>query len=511
MKILFIDHIEHSRTRSSNFFIELLRGFFDLEIRYVNPDDPTAIDVNVAPDIDLVLVWQADFLAPIFLVQGIRTVVVPMYDGSSTLADLHWIWSHQARFINFSRRLHSRISYLGQQSLLVKYFKPPVAENERADFSDGLRVFLWQRRPEEGINLNAIERLMGGQVRSIHIHDAPDNKGLDTGSYLRPTRGDYALTTSRWFQNPGDYFEVLDRCNVFVAPRLSEGIAMTVLEALSRGMLVLAADAPVHDEYISNWVNGVLFNPEDITEGGSFSDVAPLGRMAWRTAQDGYENWIKAEPKIIDFIKSTPAPKPVPDIDVSAMKQGLVRAYGGGHDAYRSYLVAHMQDITRMSGSPRAAHVGSSGDYMSASPSLAETVVRQDAPWLENNRLDVDAAMRGRHNILGSFQSHDGSFWVVGYGAMIGFSLDPSLGEVGELRMEYRLPPSQIEAVKLCITMNGMTLWMGELPEREGTLIAPIPAEALKVCNMLQLQSDKLAFGCGPCAVSIGLKHLEFV
>jgi hypothetical protein len=119
--------------------------------------------------------------------------------------------------------------------------------------------------------------------------------------------------------------------------------------------------------------------------------------------------------------------------------------------------------------------------------------------------------MKGQHNVVGGFQLHDGSFWVVGYGAVLGFALDPSLGEVGELRLQYRLPPSQTEAVKLCITMNGVTLWMGELPEREGTLTAQIPAEGLKVSNMLQLQSDKLAFGCGLRPVSIGLKHLEFV
>jgi hypothetical protein len=510
MKILFVDHVDHSRTGSSRFFIELLRGFFDLEILFVNPDGPTSIDVKVAPDIDLVVVWQADVLAPIFLVQGVRTVVVPMYDGSAGLPDLHWIWSRQARFINFSRRLHSRISYLGQQSLLVKYFKPPVAEDKRADLSDGLRIFLWQRRPEQGINLHMVERLMGAQMRSVHIHDVADNKQLDTAPYLRPSRHDYVLTTSRWFENPGDYIEVLDRCNVFITPRLTEGIAMTVLEALSRGMLILAADAPVHDEYISNWVNGVLFNPEAIAE-GNFSDVALLGRLAWRTAQDGYENWLRTEPRIIDFIKSTPAPKPVPGIDIGAMTRGLLRAYGGGHDAYRGYLVTHMQEIMRMSGSELPGHITSTGEYVPAGPSFAETVVLHNRPWLENNRLDADTAMKGRHNVVGGFQLHDGSFWVVGYGAVLGFALDPSLGEVGELRLQYRLPPSQTEAVKLCITMNGVTLWMGELPDREGTLTAQIPAEGLKVSNMLQLQSDKLAFGCGLRPVSIGLKHLEFV
>ena len=107
--------------------------------------------------------WQMDYLAPIYLALGCRVVVIPMYDGSSTLPDVHWLWSKQARFVNFSRRLHWNIERCGAQSMLVRYFPKPRRGMEKRSF-ERLNVLLWQRRPEHGINLHLAENLLGSQM-----------------------------------------------------------------------------------------------------------------------------------------------------------------------------------------------------------------------------------------------------------------------------------------------------------------------------------------------------------
>ena len=86
--IVFFDHAAHRQTRSSDFFVDILRQAFDVsEIRYVEAERillPKTLAID--PAADLVVLWQLDYLAPFFLAQHRRTVVVPMFDGSGTLA-----------------------------------------------------------------------------------------------------------------------------------------------------------------------------------------------------------------------------------------------------------------------------------------------------------------------------------------------------------------------------------------------------------------------------------------
>ena len=106
MKILFIGHQFHAKTLSNRFFLDTLQEFFDVTVALIDPADVDGLaGTAVAADVDLVVLWQMDFLAPVFLARGLRTIVIPMYDGSEQMPDLHWLWAAGGSFINFSRRL----------------------------------------------------------------------------------------------------------------------------------------------------------------------------------------------------------------------------------------------------------------------------------------------------------------------------------------------------------------------------------------------------------------------
>jgi hypothetical protein len=264
-RLLMIDHAFHRVTDSSRFFAELLATRFAVARLYVLPDARLDLDWAVIAEHDIVVLWQLDFLAPLFLARGHRTVVIPMYDGSSALPQVHWSAAGAARFVNFSRTLHERTRLLGLDTRLAKFFPEPVAADRLPGF-DRLRAFLWQRRPEQGINLALLDRLFGAQLHSVHVHAVPDNPALARHFAPPPQLGAAAVTVSEWFDDPADYRRLLDDCNVFICPRPAEGIGMAMLEAMARGMLVVANDRPVHNEYICNWVNGVLFNTTAIGE-----------------------------------------------------------------------------------------------------------------------------------------------------------------------------------------------------------------------------------------------------
>jgi hypothetical protein len=512
-KLLFIDHVFHQKTRSSEFFKEFLRQHFEVEEIYIDPLAPLkSIAQACNARADFVLIWQLDFLAPIFLSAGYKTIAVPMYDGSANMPDLHWMWAHQARFINFSRRLHDRVTRVGGASMLVKYFPKPQETNRLPEFGK-LRVFLWQRRPTEGINLSLVERLLGPQIDSLHIHDSADDPEIDTAPFMRRNVNSYSFTSSRWFQSSAEYLDLLDQANVFVAPRRSEGIGMAMIEAMSRGMVVLASDWPVHDEYISNWINGVLFNPD---APGQFtltrSDAERLSDMASRTVAIGHEMWRNNLPGVVNFIRSTPAPDVEAGDSVLQLAEGLCKAYLAGDSAYLTYLFGHLDVLRSIAGDAVVRRVGPTGNYLLDLPRPASGRDGGPAyPWLSQNRMKADEIASGRYLRSGTIQESPGVAWVARHSVTLGFRLDPRHGATDSLVIQYCCPPGVLKKSKLCVSLNGWTLWNENLDDEQGKLVVAVLPHARASENTLVLQLNEAAFGQGREPVSLGIREIAFV
>lgn len=334
-RLLFVDHDFHGKTRSHEFFLRLLETRF--EVSYValsplEPFDPRALDRPC----DVALLWQMDFLAPHFLARDIPTVVCPMYDGSAGLPDLHWVALRRARFVNFSYALHNAVRLAGAASLHAKYYPDPSMLPICGDFST-LRAFLWVRRPEEAIDCALVERLLGDQLDSLHLHEVPDNRAAPAG---RAPRGDapFRVTRSAWFPDRGDLDRILSDCNVYIAPRSAEGIGMGFLEAMARGMVVIANDLPTHNEYIANWVNGILI---DRKRTGRFAAerFEAIGRKARLSVELGRRHWLEQQDAVLRFIDAAEPP----GIAASGglledFALGLVGAYQRGGQAYGAFL-----------------------------------------------------------------------------------------------------------------------------------------------------------------------------
>lgn len=339
-KALFVDHIFHRRTRSSDFFVDILRERFEVEHFHLDPDAPADRSVVAAARAnDIVILWQKDFMAPVFLAMGKPTIVIPMYDGSAGLPDLHWLFARGARFLNFSLTLHERVRLLGVDSMLLRYFPEPVAEKDLPRF-DQLKAFFWQRRPDHGVKVEEIVNLIGQTIDRFHMHNAPDVPGYFPSNI--PEDVPFEYTESRWFERKSDYEDCLASCNLFVAPRASEGIGLALLEAMARGMVVLAHDAPTHNEYVSNGVNGILFDKDRGHEPIWLREkAARLGRSAWRTAVDGHERWNASHPAILDWIEGTEGRSPI-DIDLEAFFADLWDSFFGGVSEYEGFLRRHL-------------------------------------------------------------------------------------------------------------------------------------------------------------------------
>lgn len=344
--VLFVDHIFHVKTKSFDFLVKILQKRFIVKTVYVDPN--SRFDPSILQDeADYVVLAQVDFITPHFISQGRKVIVFQMFDGSNGLPDEHWILNRQARYINFSQSLHTRAVQLGCESLLVKYAPDPARLPAVADY-DSLRCFFWNRLPDSLINTQSVGKLLKGQLDSCHIHLPRDDGKV--GSESVEDDFDCKVTTSNWFDSKAAFDDVLGTCNVFVAPRVAEGIGHAFLDAMARGMVVIAWDYSTHNEYISNWHNGILYN-ESVNHVNlrDRTDLVKIGTLARVAIENDYEQWQRDGDRINDFIESCPASEvpQLPRCRDEIVK--IIHAYRGGPDTYGAELRKRTLTVSMLS------------------------------------------------------------------------------------------------------------------------------------------------------------------
>ncbi|MHC3127028.1 hypothetical protein OB03_06820 [Brevundimonas sp. GN22] len=415
-KILFVDHVFHKKTKSSDFFIDILQQRFEVDRVFIDPENETLQDwADSLATCDAALLWQMDYLAPAFLSAGKPTIVIPMYDGSANMPDIHWSIASRALFINFSLTLHTKQIALGNNSVLVKYFPLPDTSDNQARFDEGLNVFFWQRRPREGLTADLVARMIQGNIKKFHVHDAPD---LPAKTVSAPIVKGAKTTVSKWYENGAAYKEHLSNFNVYVAPRHAEGIGMGFLEAMARGMVVIAYDMPTHNEYISNWSNGILFNTSPDPVINLDSDTARrIGALAATTVKLGHEQWQACIPEVLAQIELYLGSFSPPE-DTVDLSRPLTTAYYQGVDVYESFLVRLARSVPSLM---------SITNERSRPDAVAIREERLDSLWLTEGELRIYEYPKG-HVTSGITLNSNDAARLVSSSYEIRFKLDLSAG-----------------------------------------------------------------------------------
>ncbi len=199
-------------------------------------------------------------------------------------------------FCDFGQR---HFSALGFDCLPLRYY-PEASEFPPARFDDSaLDIFFWTRR--SALGWPVLKQLLGNQrPRRIVLRNAPDpgeTPALPTAAEI----AEYHIEVhSGWLAAP-DYAQLLQSCNLLMAPRLMEGIGMTMLEAMARGMAVIAVDAPTMNEYLVHGQTGYLYAPDAPTP-INLDQAEKVGARARQQVVAGREAWIKSVPEMLDFI-----------------------------------------------------------------------------------------------------------------------------------------------------------------------------------------------------------------
>lgn len=314
MKICFVDHVLHHKTRSSAFMVKILRELGEVTELSADPDDKigTADDHIVrhyaTTRYDLWVFWQTDYVAARLVPLGLRNaVIVPMYDASWDRTDAFFRQFVNSRFISFSWAMHERLQRLKLRSAMFQYWPEPVSSPPersfaRADWS----AFFWERRPLESPNARGVMRQcqrLG--IGRLHVHLAADfaEDSVPDAAVPRP-RANLCMTTSRWFERPEDYRAVSRAAQFMFAPRLTEGIGMAILEAMAAGQIVIAPNRPTANQTLGHLASGILYDPKRPLDLPAIDEkaAAALSKAALSRVAFGHEDWLRDRPRLVSIL-----------------------------------------------------------------------------------------------------------------------------------------------------------------------------------------------------------------
>ncbi|HEX8974746.1 MAG TPA: glycosyltransferase [Patescibacteria group bacterium] len=296
-KIALIGHSYHKKTKSSEFLMEYLKEFFNIEVIFDDSwQEKPFVDLSFVDDSYLAVIFWQSIPSPEMLksIKNENILFFPMYDQSGRLDLDYWEGYRRLKFVNFSNALHRKLSKWGFDSLHVKYFPKPQ------EFIPGKKkeAFFWQRLTE--ININTVSKIFNNKEVKIHIHRAID----PYQEFVQPSEKDekkFQITYSDWFETREEMWDVIKQKGIYIAPREFEGIGMSFLEAMAMGKAVIAVNNPTMNEYIVHGKTGFLYdlsNPQEI----DLSDIENIQKNTHEFMWNGFKKWENEKHKIIDFI-----------------------------------------------------------------------------------------------------------------------------------------------------------------------------------------------------------------
>ena len=308
MKIAYIDHSYHAQTRSTAFFLELLREVAEVDV-YMDEGwlgrDTLDLEPILACGYDLIVLFQIERHAKPLNDSQARVIFVPMHDSCLPFKDVFWEQLTRIEILCFCRALYEHLDALGLRVKYAQFFPDPAGFEFNT--TPARAGFFWNRRPE--FSWESVKTLLGdARLSWINIHRAQDPfvTAIPETDHAR-----YNLRFTDWSENKVEYARALRDAGIFFAPRLQEGLGLAFLEAMAMGKAVVAADNPTMNEYITHRVNGYLFDPEN-AEPIDLACFREIGQAGRHFIERGNLRWKRSKRAIAEWIATGVWPEPRP-------------------------------------------------------------------------------------------------------------------------------------------------------------------------------------------------------
>jgi glycosyltransferase involved in cell wall biosynthesis len=317
MRVAYCDHSYHQRTKSTFFLPNLLaeKGHTVEFFWDSSWEGGASVRFSRLESFDAIVIFQAipKGLPECIAERHPNVTFIPMLDqfgiAKGPLFDLRRLWHpfHGSKVLSFSSAVHAIATSNGIASMHCQYMPPHAGgafDNTRWRHRERLHVFFWARRPSE-ISIRMVGQLLCDHQTNmnLHVHLSGDPGEVETSEQDVHSVFPHcqSLTISHWFENKEEIMRIIRECDIYIAPRLEEGIGQSFLEALSAGLCVVAPNNGTMNEYLVDGVNGILYNPGSLKP-LKITDIARIRENAHQTAEQLRINWEMDQERIHGFI-----------------------------------------------------------------------------------------------------------------------------------------------------------------------------------------------------------------
>jgi hypothetical protein len=298
MRICYFGHPAHEWSGSAQFFEEILETLG--EVTCLRPDGITVDDSlrwALEADFDLYIFFQFDFLAYAFLEARKNVVIVPMIDGSASYGIEHWKRLKMGKFVSFSPTLHTFLRLQGMDSFGIKYWPSPQAYEAPASNT----IYYWPRGHHEYVS---VQRILDATANypDIKLKVRATNEPSSNLDYSRVRDSRLEIVE---VSDKHEHLTQIKNASIFVAPRPSEGIGHSFLEAMSFGRTVIARKFPTMSNYISDKKSGVFITKSGKRISGDLNWVE-IGNTAYLEVVKGRAEYLASIQPLSDYILKPP-------------------------------------------------------------------------------------------------------------------------------------------------------------------------------------------------------------
>lgn len=222
---------------------------------------------------------------------------LPMWDHARHYPQSWWNrLSKGLRVVAFSDAVYERATGAGLETLRITYYEDP-SKYEPVRWDERVLMY-WNRvglvKKEQLLRM--CEELRVDRLIFLSNLDPriPVGQAYELPHKMRNT----VIESHDSFLPREQYMSLLARANIFIAPRLYEGVGMTFLEAMAQGSAVFAHNAPTMNEYIDHEETGWFLGDEDWLG----ADLNYMGDMARGSCWRGHGEWEARIPEYAEFI-----------------------------------------------------------------------------------------------------------------------------------------------------------------------------------------------------------------
>ena len=317
MKIAYCGHSFHQKTKSTSFLTDLLTSNGHSVEYYwdYSWEGGAPVRFKQLSSYDAVLIFQSiPHNLPSCIAKAHPNVtLIPMLDqfgiAKGPLFDLKKFWKpfRGSKVLSFSCAVHAIATSNGIASKRFQYMPAPSGNRQSIAIhlnKDQNNIFFWARRPSE-ISMDTLEVLLSRlrDTVSIHVHLSadPGEVGINEIEAQTSLRWCKNLKTTQWAETKEELMDMIKSCNVYIAPRLEEGIGQSFLEALSAGLCIVAPNNGTMNEYIINGVNGILYDPYNIKP-LRLENIDILRENALLASRKLRESWEDDQERLVEYI-----------------------------------------------------------------------------------------------------------------------------------------------------------------------------------------------------------------